>query len=94
MSVGKAFSLEPMLCESVESPPEGRQWQYELKLDGFRALGRKFGRNKCQAFYICSGEDRTQYGGSRLDLVPFPRLELNEGPLIIAVLLKARRAPL
>jgi bifunctional non-homologous end joining protein LigD len=43
--VGKAFSFEPMLCESVESPPEGRQWQYELKLDGFRAIGQKSGRS-------------------------------------------------
>jgi DNA ligase D-like protein (predicted ligase) len=33
-----------MLCESVERPPEGRQWHYELKLDGFRAIGGKFGR--------------------------------------------------
>lgn len=31
-----------MLCESAERPPEGNHWQYELKLDGFRAIGRKF----------------------------------------------------
>ena len=34
-----------MLCHSVECPPEGRDWQYELKLDGFRAVGRKSGRS-------------------------------------------------
>src|SRR5215831_12340358 len=45
MTVRKAVSFEPMLCESIESPPEGRQWQYELKLDGFRAVGRKSGRS-------------------------------------------------
>jgi ATP-dependent DNA ligase len=45
MTVRKAFSFEPMLCESIESPPQGRQWQYELKLDGFRAIGRKSGRS-------------------------------------------------
>jgi ATP-dependent DNA ligase len=33
-----------MLCESAERPPEGREWRYELKLDGFRAIGRKSGR--------------------------------------------------
>jgi ATP-dependent DNA ligase len=33
-----------MLCESAERPPEGREWRYELKLDGFRAVGRKAGR--------------------------------------------------
>jgi bifunctional non-homologous end joining protein LigD len=34
-----------MLCESAERPPEGREWSYELKLDGFRAIGRKSGRS-------------------------------------------------
>jgi excisionase family DNA binding protein len=33
-----------MLCESAERPPRGREWRYELKLDGFRAIGRKAGR--------------------------------------------------
>lgn len=34
-----------MLCDSAEWPPEGHQWHYELKLDGFRAIGRKSGRS-------------------------------------------------
>lgn len=34
-----------MLCQSVECLPEGREWHYELKLDGFRAMGRKSGRS-------------------------------------------------
>jgi bifunctional non-homologous end joining protein LigD len=34
-----------MLCKSAERPPEGREWRYELKLDGFRAIGRKSGRS-------------------------------------------------
>ena len=34
-----------MLCESAQCPPEGREWRYELKLDGFRAIGRKSGRS-------------------------------------------------
>lgn len=40
----KVFSFEPMLCENAEWPPEGSQWRYELKLDGFRAIGHKLGR--------------------------------------------------
>ena len=40
----RPFSFEPMLCHGVERLPEGRKWCYELKLDGFRALGRKAGR--------------------------------------------------
>jgi ATP-dependent DNA ligase len=45
MAAAMAFSFEPMLCQSAEWPPEGHQWQYELKLDGFRAIGRKSGRS-------------------------------------------------
>jgi bifunctional non-homologous end joining protein LigD len=31
--------------DGVERPPEGREWCYELKLDGYRAIGRKSGRS-------------------------------------------------
>jgi bifunctional non-homologous end joining protein LigD len=34
-----------MLCESAERPPEAGDWRYELKLDGFRAIGRRSGRS-------------------------------------------------
>ena len=44
MSAAKPFSFEPMLCQSVEQPPDGDQWHYEVKLDGFRAIGHKSGR--------------------------------------------------
>jgi ATP-dependent DNA ligase len=44
-STQNAFSVEPMLCEGAERPPEGREWRYELKLDGYRAIGRKSGRS-------------------------------------------------
>lgn len=45
MPAAKLFSFEPMLCERVECLPEGHDWHYELKLDGFRAVGRKSGRS-------------------------------------------------
>src|ERR1700740_264591 len=45
MSSSKPLSSEPMLCESAERPPKGPQWRYELKLDGFRAIGRKSDRS-------------------------------------------------
>jgi ATP-dependent DNA ligase len=45
MNATKTFSIEPMLCQSADLPPEGREWCYELKLDGFRAIGRKSGRS-------------------------------------------------
>jgi ATP-dependent DNA ligase len=37
----KALFFEPMLCETSERPPEGPEWRYELKLDGYRAIGFK-----------------------------------------------------
>jgi bifunctional non-homologous end joining protein LigD len=36
-----ALRFEPMLCESAEQPPDGPEWRYELKLDGYRAIGFK-----------------------------------------------------
>ena len=30
--------IEPMPCLAVKKLPEGEAWQYELKLDGYRAL--------------------------------------------------------
>ena len=35
----KALFFEPMLCEKAEQPPEDPEWRYELKLDGYRAIG-------------------------------------------------------
>jgi len=36
-----ALFFEPMLCETTQRPPEGPEWRYELKLDGYRAIGFK-----------------------------------------------------
>jgi DNA ligase D-like protein (predicted ligase) len=35
--------VEPMLCLATNRLPEGEAWQYELKLDGYRALAIKSG---------------------------------------------------
>jgi ATP-dependent DNA ligase len=37
----RAAFLEPMLCVPVKELPEDQAWEYELKLDGYRALGLK-----------------------------------------------------
>lgn len=34
-----AHFIEPMLCLAVSELPNGPQWEYELKLDGYRAIG-------------------------------------------------------
>jgi DNA ligase D-like protein (predicted ligase) len=37
----KARFIEPMLLQRVSSVPEGQDWAYEVKLDGYRALAIK-----------------------------------------------------
>jgi ATP-dependent DNA ligase len=31
--------FEPMLCLATAKLPDGPEWQYELKLDGYRGIG-------------------------------------------------------
>src|SRR5258708_13761582 len=37
----KAEFIEPMECALVSTLPEGQEWTYEVKLDGYRAIGVK-----------------------------------------------------
>jgi bifunctional non-homologous end joining protein LigD len=81
MTVRKAFSFEPMLCEGVESPPEGRRWQYELKLDGFRALGRKSGRST--QLWSSNHKDFThRFAGVAKALLELPRETVIDGEIV------------
>ncbi len=41
----KAEFVEPMECALVSELPEGSQWTYEVKLDGYRAIGVKSSRD-------------------------------------------------
>ena len=40
----KAAFIEPMECLPVSKLPEGTQWVWEIKLDGYRAIAVKSGR--------------------------------------------------
>ena len=40
----KARFIEPMLLLRTEKLPEGSDWAYELKLDGYRAIAYKSGK--------------------------------------------------
>jgi DNA ligase D-like protein (predicted ligase) len=37
----KAGYIEPMLCDPVKTVPEGPEWIFEIKLDGFRIIAAK-----------------------------------------------------
>src|SRR5271156_1983894 len=37
----RAQFVDPMLCRAVKELPTGPEWAYEVKLDGYRALGLK-----------------------------------------------------
>ena len=39
----QAEFIEPMQCLLVSKLPEGKDWEYELKLDGYRTLAVKHG---------------------------------------------------
>ncbi|MBV8071145.1 MAG: non-homologous end-joining DNA ligase, partial [Acidobacteriaceae bacterium] len=41
LPVSQMQFIEPMQCKLVSSLPEGENWQYEVKLDGYRALAIK-----------------------------------------------------
>jgi len=41
MPKAKATFIEPMLLLRVEKLPQGADWSYEIKLDGYRALAIK-----------------------------------------------------
>jgi hypothetical protein len=41
LKTAKAKFIEPMLLLPSETLPEGAEWIYELKLDGYRAQGIK-----------------------------------------------------
>ena len=41
----QAQFIPPMLAKLTETPPDGSQWRYEIKLDGYRAVIVKRGKN-------------------------------------------------
>ena len=50
--MSEARFIEPMPCLAVKKLPEGEGWQYELKLDGYRALVVRHERRRVLATWF------------------------------------------
>jgi hypothetical protein len=47
LQVAKIRFIEPMYAPAVQNLPEGKEWSYEIKLDGYRALaGQRLAESK------------------------------------------------
>jgi bifunctional non-homologous end joining protein LigD len=77
----KATFIAPMLLLRTEKLPEGPQWQIELKLDGYRALGIKTGGR----VHLRSRNDKdfnTHYPGIVKALAPMPDDTVIDGEIV------------
>ena len=67
----RARFMEPMLLLRTDRLPDGAQWMYELKLDGYRAIAVKSGGKA----YLRSRNDKdfaTKYPAIRAALAALP----------------------
>src|SRR4051812_35173285 len=76
-----AAFIEPMLLERSNTLPEGDNWLYELKLDGFRAIAFKAGGK----VYLRSRNDNdfnTKYPAIAKALAPMPDETVIDGEIV------------
>lgn len=69
--------IEPMECKRVPILPEGEDWFYEIKQDGYRAIGLVDGRSAM--LYSMSGKDYS----SEFPQITFALKTLNQGDLVL-----------
>jgi bifunctional non-homologous end joining protein LigD len=67
----KARFVDPMLLLRTEKLPEGPDWQYEVKFDGYRALAIKSG-GKVQLRSRNDNDFSVRYSGIARLLPPCP----------------------
>jgi hypothetical protein len=65
--------IEPMECLAVTKLPDGQQWLYEIKLDGYRAIGVKTSR-EIRRTATTSADNLTLPPGSTRPCTPRPEL--------------------
>jgi DNA polymerase LigD, ligase domain len=69
--------IEPMECTHVTSLPEGENWVYEIKQDGYRAIGLVDGNSAM--LYSMSGKDYS----SEFRHITFALKSLRQGNLVL-----------
>ena len=69
--------IEPMECKRVAKLPEGDDWVYEIKQDGYRAIGLVDGNSAL--LYSMSGQDYS----SQFRHITFALKNLNQGDLVL-----------
>jgi ATP-dependent DNA ligase len=77
----KAGFIQPMLLQRTERLPEGPDWLYELKLDGYRALAIKAG-GKLQLRSRNDNDFTVKYPTIAKALAPLPDETVIDGELV------------
>src|SRR5215831_17389638 len=80
-SGAKARFIEPMLLLRTENLPEGADFSYELKFDGYRALAIKAGR-KVRLRSRNDNDFNTRYPGIVKALAPMPDETVIDGEVV------------
>lgn len=77
----KVAFIEPMLLLRTEKLPEGKEWQYELKLDGYRALAIK-SNGKVSLRSRNDNDFNSRYPGIVNALAPMPDDTVIDGEVV------------
>jgi len=73
--------IEPMACAAVASLPEGSAWEYELKLDGYRAVAFKTG-NRVHLMSRNGKDFAQRYPALVYALEPLPNETVADGEIV------------
>jgi ATP-dependent DNA ligase len=79
MSVNR---IEPMLSLAVAKLPEGPEWIYEVKFDGYRAMGLKMGGGRVQLLSRNGRNSATRFASIARALEALPDETVIDGEIV------------